>query len=445
VAGSVTGTCGGTLSGNTFTTNAVTAGCTVVASFVAKSNQTITFADLSNKILGDADFNISATASSNLTVSFSSQTPTVCTVAGTSVHLVAAGTCTIRASQAGNSTYNAAADVDRSFTVSPVAVNGSCGNDNDATLTSQPTNLCTVGTASSVTTGNSSYNWSCTGLYSGSTANCSATRHYSVTSSVNGGNGTISASQTVAYQATPSFTLTPNSGYVAGSVTGTCGGTLSGNTFTTNAVVAGCSVIASFINDASGGGTDSDNDGVKDADDQAPNNPNVATPDDQQGNPVTLETNHAFQNIEIVSASTLPSTGKPDESNYQFPKGAIEYTVVGVPNGGTITVTITFASTIPTGSKVYKISSTGGYQLFPNAVINGNQVTLTLTDGGLGDDDGVVNGQIKDPVAIAEPANNTTTTTAGSGGGGGSVSLAWLLFALMIYVLRYRNQRGMYW
>ncbi|WP_296688459.1 hypothetical protein, partial [Thiothrix sp. UBA5583] len=175
------GTCGGTLSGNTFTTNAVTAGCTVVASFVAKSNQTITFADLSNKALGDADFNISATASSNLTVSFSSQTLGVCTVAGTSVHLVDAGTCTIRASQAGNSTYNAAADVDRSFTVSPAAVNGSCGNDSGATLTSQPTNLCTVGTASNVTTGNSSYNWSCTGLYSGSTANCFATRHYSVT------------------------------------------------------------------------------------------------------------------------------------------------------------------------------------------------------------------------------------------------------------------------
>ncbi|HRJ91946.1 MAG TPA: PKD domain-containing protein, partial [Candidatus Thiothrix moscowensis] len=212
-----------------------------------KNSQTITFGALSDKTLGTADFNISATASSNLTVSFSSQTPTVCTVAGTSVHLVAAGTCTIRASQAGNSTYNAAADVDRSFTVSPVAVNGSCGNDNDATLTSQPTNLCTVGTASSVTTGNSSYNWSCTGLYSGSTANCSATRHYSVTSSVNGGNGTISASQTVAYQATPSFTLTPNSGYVAGSVTGTCGGTLSGNTFTTNAVTAGCTVVASFV------------------------------------------------------------------------------------------------------------------------------------------------------------------------------------------------------
>jgi hypothetical protein len=39
-------------------------------------------------------------------------------VAGSTVHLVAAGTCTIRASQAGNSTYNPAPDVTQSFQVS---------------------------------------------------------------------------------------------------------------------------------------------------------------------------------------------------------------------------------------------------------------------------------------------------------------------------------------
>lgn len=85
---------------------------------MGKANQTITFAALAGKTYGDADFGVSATASSGLTVSFSSQTTGTCTVSGTTVHLVAAGTCTIRASQAGDSNYNAAPNVDRSFTIS---------------------------------------------------------------------------------------------------------------------------------------------------------------------------------------------------------------------------------------------------------------------------------------------------------------------------------------
>src|SRR5207244_2568803 len=59
----------------------------------------------------------SATASSGLTVSFSSQTTTTCTVSGTTVHIVAAGTCTIRASQGGDLNYNPAPNVDQSFTI----------------------------------------------------------------------------------------------------------------------------------------------------------------------------------------------------------------------------------------------------------------------------------------------------------------------------------------
>ncbi len=80
--------------------------------------QSITFSALGGKTYGDAPFNVSASASSNLTVAFSSQTTGVCTVSGTQVTIVGAGGCTIRASQAGNSAYFAAPDVDRSFTVS---------------------------------------------------------------------------------------------------------------------------------------------------------------------------------------------------------------------------------------------------------------------------------------------------------------------------------------
>jgi len=86
---------------------------------VAKGSQTITFAALTTKTLGTPPFTVSATASSGLTVTFSSQTASVCTVSGTTVTLVALGTCTIAANQAGNTNFNAAAQVTRSFTVAP--------------------------------------------------------------------------------------------------------------------------------------------------------------------------------------------------------------------------------------------------------------------------------------------------------------------------------------
>ena len=82
---------------------------------IAKANQTITFGALANKTFGDADFAVSATASSNLAVSFSALGN--CTVSGSTVHITGAGSCTITASQAGDSNYNAAANVPQSFSI----------------------------------------------------------------------------------------------------------------------------------------------------------------------------------------------------------------------------------------------------------------------------------------------------------------------------------------
>jgi hypothetical protein len=82
---------------------------------VGKADQQITFDPLANKTLGDADFNVNATASSNLVVAFAANGN--CTLAGALVHLTGAGACTITASQAGDATYNAAAPVARAFSI----------------------------------------------------------------------------------------------------------------------------------------------------------------------------------------------------------------------------------------------------------------------------------------------------------------------------------------
>ena len=86
---------------------------------VTQASQTITFSSLANKTLGMSVAALSATASSGLTVSFSSSTLSQCTVFGTTLTLLTAGTCTITASQAGNANFAAASTVSRSFTISP--------------------------------------------------------------------------------------------------------------------------------------------------------------------------------------------------------------------------------------------------------------------------------------------------------------------------------------
>ena len=91
---------------------------TVIATFnkkATKQDQTITFAALGGKTYGDADFGVSATASSNLPVTFTASGQ--CTVTSGIVHISAAGSCTMTAQQAGNASYNPAPDVARSFTI----------------------------------------------------------------------------------------------------------------------------------------------------------------------------------------------------------------------------------------------------------------------------------------------------------------------------------------
>jgi Calx-beta domain len=85
----------------------------------AKGNQTITFGPLPDKTFGDPDFDLIATASSGLPVSFTAMTLGPCTVSGSTVHITGAGSCAISASQAGDSNYNAAAAVIRFLNVAP--------------------------------------------------------------------------------------------------------------------------------------------------------------------------------------------------------------------------------------------------------------------------------------------------------------------------------------
>ena len=83
---------------------------------VMRADELIDFVSLDGKTFGDADFSVSATASSGLPVGFSIVSGPA-TIAGSTVHITGAGTVTVRAAQAGDGNYNAAPDVDRAFDV----------------------------------------------------------------------------------------------------------------------------------------------------------------------------------------------------------------------------------------------------------------------------------------------------------------------------------------
>ena len=95
---------------------------TVTQAFdVHRKLQTITFATTppASAAVGGAAYAVGATASSGLAVVFSADPGSagVCTVSGTTVTAVGAGTCVVDAEQFGDSTYQAAPQVQQSFAV----------------------------------------------------------------------------------------------------------------------------------------------------------------------------------------------------------------------------------------------------------------------------------------------------------------------------------------
>jgi uncharacterized delta-60 repeat protein len=247
---SVGGTCGGSLVGNSYTTNAVIGPCTVDATFTL--NQ----------------YTVTATASSGGTISPASalvshgSTTTFTVTPNTGYTASVGGTC--GGSLVGNSyTTNAVigpCTVDATFTLNQYTVTATAGS--GGTISPASALVSHGSTTTFTVTPNTGYTASVGGTCGGSlvantfTTNAiigpctvSATftlNAYTVTASVVSGLGTISpTSALVSHGSTTTFTVTPNTGYTA-SVAGTCGGTLVGNTYTTNAVTGPCTVSATF-------------------------------------------------------------------------------------------------------------------------------------------------------------------------------------------------------
>jgi hypothetical protein len=84
---------------------------------VGKATQTITFVTPSDRGFGATSFNLAPTASSGFTPTLTSNDALKCTVVGLAVTMVSQGTCSLTASQIGDSNYQAAISVTRTFEI----------------------------------------------------------------------------------------------------------------------------------------------------------------------------------------------------------------------------------------------------------------------------------------------------------------------------------------
>lgn len=125
-----------------------------------------------------------------------------------------------------------------------------------------------------------------------------------------------------------------------------------------------------------------------------------------------------FTNVEALcdDDSAITQTGKP---SLTFPYGTIKFEITGLTAGEAVTLTLDFPDNVPTTARYYKIDPNSGWHEMPFGSNDGDsRITLTLTDGDPQTDaDGLQNGTIVDPGALALESDGGS---ASSGGGGGS-------------------------
>lgn len=122
--------------------------------------------------------------------------------------------------------------------------------------------------------------------------------------------------------------------------------------------------------------------------------------------------------VDVVgTAGFIPATGHAKSptsqpAGYSFPHGLLDFTLTGGTPSTSATLVLTYPSALPAGTVYWKYGpSPAGFDCAnapacaephwyrmpaSQAVVSGNTVTLTITDGGVGDDDLLANGTIVD-------------------------------------------------
>jgi hypothetical protein len=136
---------------------------------------------------------------------------------------------------------------------------------------------------------------------------------------------------------------------------------------------------------------------------------------------ITEDSGGKLAQFDTMDPATIPDTS---DMPRDFPMGLIDFQVKADIIGGTVTMTVYLAEAAPDDYHWYKYNAVAGVwtnyseEIGPNgekgAVFNEarDQITITLVDGGMGDDDGIANGIIVDPAGLAAASAGLAETGA---------------------------------
>lgn len=144
----------------------------------------------------------------------------------------------------------------------------------------------------------------------------------------------------------------------------------------------------------------------------------------------------------FVATSTVPSP----PPGYAFPHGLLKLNLNSGGSGSTANVVITYPTALPSGTVYWKYGRTSAnptphWYPFAGAAIAGNTITLSLTDGGAGDDDLSANGVITDPGGPGAPNGMGSATGIPTVSEWGMILMSSLL--AVAGLVRIRRRKGL--
>ncbi|MDF1554168.1 MAG: PKD domain-containing protein [Deferrisomatales bacterium] len=127
-----------------------------------------------------------------------------------------------------------------------------------------------------------------------------------------------------------------------------------------------------------------------------------------------------------VQAGDPDTLANPTGRPVRLPYGYVDFTLKIADTEGDAVVEVVLLNTLAEDEEWMQYTAAAGWSDFANHTVydgGGRRLLLTLTDGGAGDEDGVVNGEIRFRSALGGEAPDPGIVTGGGGGGGGGCFL----------------------
>ncbi len=145
----------------------------------------------------------------------------------------------------------------------------------------------------------------------------------------------------------------------------------------------------------------------------------------------TGTTHFATDKGTIEDLEALPVPPDPPHG-HMFPHGVFSFKITDLDyHGQTVDVSIEFPDPVPTGTKWWKYHDGQWHDYDIPITIDGTTITITLTDGGVGDIDDIA-GQITDPGGPGYPVPFTAPTVGWEGSSVDKAAVLWPVIALVL-------------